>query len=168
LTNRTSTLAKLLVVVVPLVLMLASITVYQIYFSADPPANQVAINQNTRQLQIVGYSNSSEPSLTLTNAGNKQLTILQVAYDGKPLIQGVLGGAMPMFAVNNNSSFCEVPTNYLIFPQAQHWNMDNGGLCTATILPRADATLYLGVYSNTNSSHVLQIVTDEGNYTFAV
>ena len=49
-----------------------------------------------------------------------------------------------MFAGNVSSSFCEVTTNSLIFPQAQHWNMDTGGLCSPTILPEGDATLYLG------------------------
>ncbi len=157
--------AKLLVVVLPLVLLLASITLSQIYFTGDPPASQ-----NTPQLKLVGYGNccnSSEPSLTLTNLGNENLTILKVISNGEPLIQGVLGGGVPLLAVNNTSSFCEAPTNGLIFPQAQHWNMDTGGLCSATILPGEDATLYLGVLSN-NQSLIVQMVTNEGNCTFTL
>jgi len=165
--KKTNAIVKVLVVAAPLVLLLASITLYQIYSDGNPSQDPASI---TQQLKLVGNSNTSEfgLSLTFTNAGNKQLTILQVIYNGTLLTQGVLGGAVALFAVNNISSFCEVPTNDLIFPQTQHWNMDTGGLCSATILPGGDATLYLGVSLSTQSLHVLQAVTDEGNYTFTV
>ncbi|MCL4518917.1 MAG: hypothetical protein M1587_06940 [Thaumarchaeota archaeon] len=156
--------AKLFVVVIPIVLMLASIALYQVYFTGNPSQDPPL---NTQQLQLVGgYSNTIEPSLTLSDVGNSQLTILQVVFDGRPLSQGIIGGAVPMFGMDNNSSFCEVSTNSLIFPQAQHWNMDTGGLCSATILPNGVATLYLGVFSETQSSNILLIFTDKGNYSF--
>jgi len=159
--------AKLFVVAVPLILMLASITLYQVYFTGNTPRDQA---QNAQKLQLVGaYDNNSgtsEPSLTLTNVGNIQITILQVVFDGSPMTQGVIGGVTPMFAGNVSSSFCEITMNPLIFPQARHWNMDTGGLCSPTILPEGDATLYLGITSATQTSNIVLIFTDEGNYTF--
>ena len=156
--------AKMFVVALPIVLMLVSIALYQAYFTGNPSLDPPG---NTQQLQLVGqYSNTTEPSLTLSNVGNSQLTILQVVFDGRPLSQGVIGGAVPMFGSNNSSSFCEVSTNSLIFPQAQHWNMDTGGLCSATILPNGVATLYLGVFADTQTTNILLIFTDEGNYSF--
>jgi len=94
-----------------------------------------------------------------------------VTFGGKPFAQGALGGSVAQFAVNSSSSssssFCEVPTDDLVFPQTQTWNMDTGGLCSATILPGGDATLYLGVQAN-NETLPIQIVTSEGNCTFSI
>ncbi len=162
--RKTRATAKLFVIALPILLMFLSMAVYQVYFTGNTPADP---SVDSPQLQLVGtYSNTSEPSLTLSNAGNSQLTITQVVFNGEPLSQGVIGGAVPMFGATNNSSFCEVSTNSLIFPQAQHWNLDTGGLCTATILPKGEATLYLGVFAGTQSTNILLIFTDKGNYSF--
>lgn len=152
------------VIIVPVVLLFAAIAITQVYVmpaASDPPPN--------RDLQLLGYGNNGTP-LTLSNAGTTQITILKVTYDGRLLTQGIIGGTGPMFAMSQNSSstLCYAVTNDLIFPVGNHWNMDTGGLCTPSVPPNAVTTLYLGVFSKTNSSHLVVIVTQEGNYTFTV
>ena len=162
--KKINTVAKLFVIALPLILLFVCITAYQIYTNGNPSQDPAPIAQQLQQ--VGGYSNTTEPSLTLTNVGNSQITIRLVVYDGSPLTQGVVGGSAPAFQGGDNSSFCEVNPNTLIFPKANHWNMDTGGLCSPTILPDGDATLYLGVYSNTQSSHILLVFTNVWNYSF--
>lgn len=154
--------------VLPLALLLAGIVLYQNSLVGNSVANQGPTPPDTGQLQLVGYSNTSEPSVTLTNVGDNYLVISQVIYDGNLLTLGELGGALPMMALGNESSLCLQPSDTLVFPQSNHWNMDTGGLCTATILPNAEVTLYLGVFSNTHESHQLAIETQSGNFTFTL
>lgn len=165
-TKRNSGKYKKALLVVPLLFLFLAIAFNQNYLAAnDPPAAQ--------DLQLVGFVNGlnyeSGIPLTLSNVGNNQVTIRNVTYDGHPLTQGRIGGTFPMFApIQNDSSLCLVSTYDLVFPQSNHWDMDTGGLCTTSIPPGGVATIYLGVFSDTNSSHIVTIATQEGSYSFII
>lgn len=150
-----------LIIAVPLVVLIVAVALTQAYVIDTDPSPQV---------QLLGYHYGIGLSVTLSNPSKTQLTIQQVTYDGKALVQGQIGGVIPVYAVANSSSssLCNLPVNALVFPTAGQWNMDTGGLCTATIPGGADPTLYLGVASIPNSTHVLGIVTQIANYTFTM
>ena len=151
---------KKLVVVVPLVLLVIAVVLTQTFVIGKDPS---------QQLQLLGYNYGIGLSVTLSNPGQTQFTIQQVTYDGKALVQGEIGGALPAYATNSSSTgLCNLPTNDLLFPQAGHWNMDTGGVCSATIPSGADPTFYLGVPKIANSTHTLGIDTQVGNYTFTL
>ncbi len=148
-------------------MLVLSIWVAQVYVvpgQVDPP----------QALQMLGsgdgHSEFGAP-VTLRNEGNQNLTILTVAYDGKILNQGAIGGTMPMYSTSahtNSSSLCFTPTTTLVFPKPKNWNMDTGGLCAPTIEPGGMATLYLGVYSPTVQQHTLVIHTQGEDFVFTI
>lgn len=153
---------KTAIVLAPLLLLIMAIAVNQFYLipaEVDPPPGQ--------NLQLLGYGVNGS-TLTLQNTGNSNLTILNVAYDGRLLTRGVLGGTTPMFSMGGSPLMCYASTDDLVFPQGEHWNMDTEGLCTPTILPGEVATLYLGVFSPKPEQHVVVIHTQAGDFVFTL
>jgi len=151
---------NILLAVVPVLILLVVVVLAQTYVVGKQPS---------QQLQMLGYNYGIGLSVTLSNPGSTQFDIQQVTYDGKLLVQGLIGGVLPQNAGNSSSAgLCNMPTSSLIFAAPGHWNLDTGGLCSATIPSGADPALYLGVPRIANSTHTLGIVTQVGNYTFTL
>lgn len=157
---------KAVCLAIPLVLLIGAIVGAQNYLApGDPPANQA--------LQLLGngtgISEFGDP-VTLLNSGHQNLTIQSIAFDGKVLTQGLLGGTMPLNvpAPNGGPLFCYQPSNVIVFPTMGQWNMDTGGLCTPTILAGGLTTLYIGVRFTTPENHTLVVTTQVGDYIYTL
>jgi len=169
---------KNLVVVLPLVLLFVGIALNQSddwtnVLGAGSGAN--AHPPNTPALQMIGYSYESGPEVldvSLSNVGTQAITILNVTFDNQTLAIGKLGGSMPMFAMAPGLSpppnTCNLVTDVIIFPHFGQWNMDTGGLCTATIATGGPGSLFLGISMDNQTQHFVLIHAVEGDYIFTV
>lgn len=169
---------KSLVVVVPIVLLLVAVALNQSdnwtnVLGAGSGAN--AHPTYTSPLQMVGYSYETGPAvldLTLANVGTQAITILNVTYDNQTLAVGQLGGSMPMFAMTSGQSpppnTCNLATDLIIFPHFAQWNMDTGGLCTATISPGGPGSLFMGISMDNQTDHYVLIHAVGADYIFTV
>lgn len=108
-----------------------------------------------------------QASVTLYNSGSTPLTIIDVFYDGKMLMEGLVGSP-------NDPTIMTLPgpvtsASDIIFPAAGQWNMNTEGPTTPTILPGGIATLYLGVSTfQPGSQHILKIDVQGGSYAFII
>jgi len=169
---------KNLVVVVPIVLLFVAIALDQ----SDGWTNVLGAGtgadahpSNSPALQMIGYSYESGPAVlvvTLSNVGAQAITILNVTYDNQTLATGQMGGSTPMFAMAPGLSpppnTCNLATDAIIFPHFGQWNMDTGGLCTATIAPGGPGSLFMGISMDNQTQHFVLIHALEGDYIFTV
>ena len=152
---------------VPLVLLVGSIIYAQNYLAPqDPPVSQ--------SLQLLGNGTGTSQfggdPVTLLNTGHDNLTVTSIAFDGKVLKQGLLGGTITLNVVapHNGTSWCYQASDTITTPASGTWNMDTGGLCTPTILAGQMATLYIGVIFPTPENHTLVVTTQVGDFVYTL
>ena len=169
---------KNLVVVLPLLLLFVGVALNQNDDWTNVLGSGSGANAhpgNTPALQMMGYSYESGPEVldvSLSNVGAQAITILNVTYDNQTLATGKMGGSTPMFAMASGSSpppnTCNLSTDVIVFPQFGQWNMDTGGMCTATITPNGPGSLYLGISMDNQTQHFVLIHALQGDYIFTV
>lgn len=169
---------KNLVVVAPLVLLLVGVALNQNDNWTNVLGGGSGANAHpsyTSPLQMVGYSYETGPAvldISLSNVGTQPITILNVTYDNQTLAIGQLGGSMPMFAMTSGQSpppnTCNLATDVIIFPHFAQWNMDTGGLCTATITPGGPGSFFLGISMDNQTQHYVLVHAVQGDYIFTV